>query len=257
MAATETRNGTTVCEILDWDSTFFGCRIARFRPERCLPEDRAAIAAECDARDIACVYLLVDASDTASIDNLQQMRAHLTDTRITFGTAVPRTVEAAPSRHGAVLVRPAIGADIDALAGIASVSHRDTRFHADRHFNSARCDRLYEVWIENSCRGFADVVLVAEDVNGRLAGYVTCHKSTGTDRGHIGLFAVGADAQGRGVGSALLQGALDWCQASDVREMTVATQLRNLRAVQFYARRGLLLTSAALWFHFWPRDVHV
>ena len=38
--------------------------------------------------------------------------------------------------------------------------------------------------------------------------------------------------------------------------MTVATQLGNLRAVQFYGRRGLRVVSAELWFHFWPSEGH-
>jgi GNAT superfamily N-acetyltransferase len=257
MSSIHTRPETTVCELLDWDSTFFGCRIARFRPARCLAEDAAAIAAECKARDIACVYVLVDASDGDSIINLQDMRARLTDTRITFSSAVPRTVESGVHRHSAVPVRAAVITDIAPLMRIASVSHRDTRFHADHRFASGRCDRLYEVWIENSCRGFADTVLVAEHESRTLAGYVTCHRNSDDGEGRIGLFAVSEHVQGRGVGSALLQGALDWFAAHDVSRMSVATQLRNLGAVQFYGRRGLLLTSAELWFHFWPRDVHV
>jgi dTDP-4-amino-4,6-dideoxy-D-galactose acyltransferase len=255
MSAIESRRDTTVCEILDWDSAFFGCRIARYRRPRCLPEEGVALLADCEARDIKCVYLLVDASDIESINNLQQMRALFTDTRITFGAAPGGTLETA-SGGGTTRVRAATGDDVAALTRMASVRHRATRFHADRHFAPERADRLYEVWIENSCRGYADAVLVAEDDRGRLAGYVTCHKHTDADRGHIGLFAVSEQAQGRGVGSTLLQAALEWFAANQVTAMTVATQLGNLRAVQFYGRHGLRIMSAELWFHFWPSDGH-
>jgi dTDP-4-amino-4,6-dideoxy-D-galactose acyltransferase len=137
----------------------------------------------------------------------------------------------------------------------ASVSHRDTRFYADSHFDSARCDRLYEVWIENSYAGYADAVLVAEGVTGRPAGYVTCHKSDATPRGHIGLLAVSKEAQGRGVGKALMRAALAWFAAHDVSTMSVATQLRNLPALRFYGRSNLLISRAEFWFHLWPGDV--
>jgi dTDP-4-amino-4,6-dideoxy-D-galactose acyltransferase len=257
MSAIESRSDTTVCEVLDWDSAFFGCRIARYRRPRCLADDAAALAVECEARDIECVYVLVDASDTESIISLQQLQAHLTDIRVSFEAAVPRDVETAAFDRSGVLVRPAVSSDIAALTRIASVSHRDTRFYADRHFAPERCDRLYETWIENSCRGYAEAVLVAEDDTGMPAGYVTCHKHDEADGGHIGLIAVGGQSQGRGVGSALLQAALTWFATNRVTTVTVVTQLRNLRAVRFYGRGGLLMTTAGLWFHFWPRDVHV
>jgi TDP-D-fucosamine acetyltransferase len=257
MSAIESQPDTTTCEILDWDSTFFGCRIARYRRPRCLPDDVAALVIECEARDIECVYVLVDASDTDSIINLQQIHARLTDVRVTFGAAVHQPAESPTLDRSGVRVRPAADSDIAALTRIASVSHRDTRFYADRHFSPERCDRLYEVWIENSCRGYADAVLVAEDEAGGPVGYVTCHKTKAADRGHIGLLAVGEQAQARGVGSALLQAALAWFATNDVTAMTVVTQLRNLRAVRFYGRGGLLVSTAELWFHFWPRDVHV
>ena len=53
-----------------------------------------------------------------------------------------------------------------------------------------------------------------------------------------------------------MQAALEWFAANQVTAMTVATQLGNLRAVQFYGRRGLRIMSAELWFHFWPSEGH-
>ena len=169
------RRDTTVC---DPRLGFGVLRLSHraYRRQRCPPEEGPALRAECEARGIQCVYLLVDASDIESINILQQMGALFTDTRITFGTAPGGPLETA-SHGGTTRVRPATGADVAALTQMASVRHRGTRFHADRHFAPERCDRLYEVWIENSCRGYADVVLVAEDERGRLAGYVSCHRT--------------------------------------------------------------------------------
>ena len=41
-------------------------------------------------------------------------------------------------------------------------SHRDSRFYYDPGFPNQRCDELYETWIDRSCHGYADTVLVAE-----------------------------------------------------------------------------------------------
>jgi len=75
--------------------------------------------------------------------------------------------------------------------------------------------------------------------------------------GKIGLIAVKGEARGAGVGSALLRAALDWLVSNRVASFTVATQLRNVRALRFYGRAGLLISSVELWFHLWPSDLHV
>lgn len=254
MALTESQPGTKICQFLDWDSEFFGYRIARYRGSRCLSGDVAAIRAECAADSIDCVYVLADVADTESICALQENRAYMADARVTFAAdmGVEIRFDAAP-RH---IVRPAIDSDIPALASIAAVGHRDTRFYADRHFATERCDRLYRVWIEKSCQGRADAVLVAEDGAHQPIGYVTCH-GKGAASGHIGLIAVKEEARGSGAGFALLQAALDWFVSNGVASLTVATQLRNVRALRFYGRAGLTISSVELWFHLWPGDAYV
>jgi dTDP-4-amino-4,6-dideoxy-D-galactose acyltransferase len=241
------------CEILDWDSAFFGYRIARYRGTRCLAVDMPSILAECAAQAIDCLYVLVDGTDTESISNLLRHRAGFADIRVTFGTAGDGAA-ARPAAAEVGLVRPASAADIPALVRIASSSHVDTRFYADRHFDRARCSRLYEIWIEKSCAGYADAVFVVDAEPGQPAGYVTCHRGDRSNTGRIGLFAVTEERQGRGFGNALLGAAFGWFAAAAITDVTVATQLRNVRALRFYSRSGLAIRSVEYWFHLWPRE---
>ncbi len=256
MPLTESQSGTKVCRLLDWDSEFFGYRIARYLGSRCRLQDVDAILAECKADGIDCVYALVDVADTESISSIQENRAYMADARVTFGGDLGTGIDVEALSGGAHAVRPAMDSDIPALASIAGVSHRDTRFYADRHFPAERCDRLYQVWIEKSCQGQADAVLVAENGAHEAIGYVTC-LGKGAAAGKIGLIAVKEEARGAGVGSALLRAALDWFVSNRVASFTVATQLRNVRALRFYGRAGLLISSVELWFHLWPSDLHV
>jgi len=256
MALTESQRDTSVCQLLEWDSEFFGYRIARYRGSRCRAEDVAAILTECRAGGIDCVYVLADVADGESVNALQQNRAYMADARVTFGGDLGTGIDVEALSGGAHAVRPAMDSDIPALASIAGVSHRDTRFYADRHFPAERCDRLYQVWIEKSCQGQADAVLVAENGAHEAIGYVTC-LGKGAAAGKIGLIAVKEGARGAGVGSALLRAALDWFVSNRVASFTVATQLRNVRALRFYGRSDLLISSVELWFHLWPSDLHV
>jgi dTDP-4-amino-4,6-dideoxy-D-galactose acyltransferase len=267
MPVSSTMRVSAACEVLEWDSAFFGRRIARYRRPRCLAADVDALLIECAAMSVDCAYVLVDVADTDSSAALQRAGAYFADVRVTFGTSLEG---AAPSVRGAArraddgrgrrsgegkacAVRLATENDVAALTRIASSSHRDTRFYADPHFDVSRCDRLYEVWIENSCGGFADAVFVAPIAAGEAAGYVTCHIDE-PRRGHIGLFAVAPGQQGQGYGTTLLDAAIDWFSARGVGDVTIATQLRNVRALQFYAGAGMIIRSVGLWFHLWPAD---
>jgi len=253
------------CDTLEWDSAFFARRIARFRLQRCTPADFDPALKECADVGIECLYILVDASDTESIVTLQEKRVFLADIRVTFGTEISVSRSwlqrlgsqfPVPGSDDAIRTRLAIDSDIPALGRIASVSHRDTRFYADGHFATEQCNRLYELWIEKSCRGYADAVLVVEDDAGQLAGYVTCHRDRDA-AGHIGLFAVREDARGRGIARELLKAALGWFSTNNIAAMTVATQLRNVRALRFYSRAHLFISAVEYWFHLWPGDASV
>jgi ribosomal protein S18 acetylase RimI-like enzyme len=163
----------------------------------------------------------------------------------------PETTTGPPVR-----VRPATGTDLRRLRRIAAVSHRDSRFYHDRHFDRRRCDALYAGWIETSCADPAGVVLVAAvaDPAGPPVGYVT--GTIGEDgEGRIGLFAVTPDARGRGVGGALVAAVLDWFAGRGADPVSVVTQGRNVRAQRLYQRFGMRTRSVELWFHrWWPPE---
>lgn len=83
-------------------------------------------------------------------------------------------------------------------------------------------------------------VLVAEYDNS-IAGFVhvneTQHWAGQTDA-YIGELVVAPEFEGRGIGSELVQAAIDWSRARGLERVTLATGARNGRARQFYASLG-------------------
>jgi dTDP-4-amino-4,6-dideoxy-D-galactose acyltransferase len=258
------------CRHLEWDSRFFGVEIAQVATGTL---DAAAIGAVdrwCADRQIDCLYFLADAPGPSTAC-AEDAGFHLVDVRVELTRALapapsdlpPRT-PAAPADatpHGlaspvasARRVRPAEPRDVPALRAIARTSHRDSRFYRDERFPRARCDALYETWIEKSCQGAAAAVLVA-DTGGIAAGYVTCEQPAETV-GRIGLFAVAAEARGRGAGTALVASALAWLAARGVETVGVATQGRNVAAQQLYQTAGFRTAALRPWYHRWraPRS---
>ncbi len=253
------------------------------RGGRLAPETLAAIERWVAREGIECLYFLADPGDPETAPLAEESGFRLVDLRVTLerrlggsggdkaaaaaavssagppaaavpagDTDVAAAGEPEKTTRPPVPVRPAAAADLPRLRRIAAASHRDSRFYHDRHFDRRRCDALYAGWIETSCADPAGVVLVAAaaDPAGPPAGYVT--GTIGEDgEGRIGLFAVAADARGRGVGGALIAAVLDWFAGRGADPVSVVTQGRNVRAQRLYQRFGMRTRSVEPWFHRW------
>jgi mycothiol synthase len=188
---------------------------------------------------VACVYLLARDEPGAAIA-AEEAGFRLADVRVELGR--PSAGDEASA------LRPAQPADEQPLRRMARANHRITRFYADPGFADERCDDLYETWIARSLEGWADAVLVA-GAEGRPEGYASLHAHTGS--GSIGLIGVDPAARGRGLGRALVLGAVAWCRERGLPEVTVVTQGRNVPALRTFEGCGFRTTDARLWFHKW------
>jgi dTDP-4-amino-4,6-dideoxy-D-galactose acyltransferase len=235
----------TLCEKLEWDSTFFGRSIARAVPSQITDETCRAIVDWCVRQRIECLYFLA-ADDGATGPRLERAGFRLVDIRVTFERPVDATVDVVPTG-----VRPAQTSDLPALRHIAGISHRDTRFHTDPHFDRARSDELYRIWIENSCRGYADHVVVTER-DGQAVGYLTLHVDE--ERARIGLVGVHPEWRRQGVGHDLVRGGLAWLAGQSARHVSVVTQGGHLASPSVYERAGFRESARARWYHRWFND---
>jgi dTDP-4-amino-4,6-dideoxy-D-galactose acyltransferase len=212
-------------------------RIGRVLTDRL---DAGAVDAWAGSNTVACVYFLARDEPGAAIP-AEDAGFRLTDVRIELGR--PSAGEETST------LRPAREEDAPALRALARENHRITRFYADPNFPDERCDDLYETWIARSLEGWADVVLVA-DADGRPAGYVSCH-ALEWGWGSIGLIGVAPDAQGQGLGRALVEGAVVWARERGLERVTVVTQARNVAALRTFEACGFRTDDVGLWFHKW------
>jgi dTDP-4-amino-4,6-dideoxy-D-galactose acyltransferase len=236
---------TEVCELLPWDSSFFGVKIGRVAPRRLSADTMAQVLEWRRSQQVRCLYLQADPDDGETIHLAEAAGFHLVDVRVTLERKVKAAGSAAATAGGIRLYRPE---DLQRLKAIARASHADSRFFFDRHFPEERAGALFETWIERSCGGWAQAVFVAE-VDG-AAGYTTCHlDANGT--GSIGLVGLAPEAQGRGLGGQLIQAAIGFFERQAATRITVVTQGRNVRAQRLYQRCGFVTESLLLWYHWW------
>ena len=240
----------SLCRVLDWDTAFFGARIARVNAGRVAPDAYPAILDWCAQDRVECLYLLADPNDSPTGRGAEENGFHLTDIRVTFERKLDDVAQPLRSmgEESYSRIRLVQEGDIPALVAIARVSHTDSRFYHDPGFSRERCDELYGVWLDKSCRGGASAVFVAES-NHLPVGYITCQVDG--DTGSVGLIGLAAEARGAGLGAQLVQQALAWFGSENMRRVTVVTQGRNATAQRLYQRAGFLHQSIELWYHRW------
>lgn len=236
------------CVLLPWDSNFFGFTIARVQADVLREETAGEIDRWCSARGVRCLYFAARSDDAATVRVAERFGYHMADVRMTFDHRMIAPLGATGSNER-FSIRPAVRGDLERLRQIAHSSHSDTRFFYDTRFPRHLCHALYETWIQSSFEGFAQHVLVGEDA-GIVGGYISCHMNA-ERHGSIGLMAVDAAHQGKGLGGALVNSALAWFAQQEARQVTVVTQGGNVPAQRLYVRSGFTPRKLELYYHRW------
>jgi len=237
------------CQLLAWDSDWWGVMTASVALRPFTESAAEEVDRWCRARNVELLYLLVPADDPGGSRIAEGAGYRLVDTRVALGLDIVDRKPAVRAIPG-VAVRHALEGDIPPLGDMASRGFLSTRFYADPRLPDARCGELYREWIQKECRGGADAVLVAEK-GGRPVAYISCHVDHGTAVGRIGLVGVDESSRGRGIGSWLMDRAVDWFTQEHVQRVEVVTQVRNVVAQRLYQRKGFLTDGVGLWFHKW------
>jgi ribosomal protein S18 acetylase RimI-like enzyme len=239
-------------EILPWDSEFFNVPIGRATFSNLNEEIVVALMEEARNNDIRCIYFEANPNDPATVTTAEKHGFHLVDVRVVLEHPFhdrPAPVPIYPLSTELVIDLPHEN-DLDRLQDIGARIGLTSRFHFDKNFGPGYCDRLYRLWIRNSCDGFANIVLVARwSQIGEAAGFITCTLSD--DVGHIQLAGVHFDHQKRGVGTGLVQAALKWAGEQGANRMQVVTQARNVQAQRLYQQMGFFTKSMTLYYHKW------
>jgi dTDP-4-amino-4,6-dideoxy-D-galactose acyltransferase len=242
------KESSPLCEILPWDSEFFGFKIARVSKTTLTDFEAEAIDRWCDQSGVKCIYFATDTSDSDSARAAEGSGYRIVDVRMTFQASVGSGFRVPGS--GSSQLATATESDIPQLQKIASDSYRITRFYADPNFDRARADALYVEWVTKSVHGYADAVLVVKDEENVL-GFVSCHIKPEDKSGSIGLVGVSENARGKGIGKQVVFAALEWFAEHGCKSVTVVTQGRNIAAQRLYAACGFLPAKTELYFHKW------
>jgi len=209
---------------LPWDTELFGRKIGRLTevPSEKILRNILRHAKKQKYRYLTC---RLGADKINDVHILEKKGFYLTD----IGIMLERDTD--EIERTSIPVREAVIDDIAMLKEKIKGIFTNGRFYHDPFFTKDEADRLYQAWIENSVKGFADKVFLMGS-----EGFITCKVSG--NAGDIPLIGVSSSSRGRGIGTALVLHALKWFKEKGVKDVTVRTQAVNIKSIKFYDHLG-------------------
>jgi dTDP-4-amino-4,6-dideoxy-D-galactose acyltransferase len=243
------------CQLLEWDTDFFGFRIACVCAHRIDKIQLESILHWCAVHRIECLYFLADPNDYRTIRMAEAGKFLLVDVRVEMMRRFEcnRPICLHQSDRFAGIVRAHEDRDVELLKDISRNSITQTRFLMDSGFPVNLSREMYATWIEQSCKDVLQRVFVAEEEE-QPVGFVTCRVDSTVRQGIIGLMSVSSDRFGKGIGARLMAFALDWFTSQGVQMVKVVTQGTNIPAIRFYEKCGFATESLKLWYHWWSKN---
>ncbi len=159
------------------------------------------------------------------------------------------------NKYDTIHLREFESKDLPAIQDIGRYNHTHSHFFCERQFSHDKVRELFAEWLYKCVTGVAQQVFVA-DIEGKVAGFATLLIGNALvpfiDKriGVIDFIVVDRRYQGKGVGRALLNKAMNWF-AGRVEIVELRTMADNLSALRFYESNGFRVLSADQHLHCW------
>lgn len=231
---------------LDWDSQFFGICVGRITAGS--PHELQDRVAALGSDRYRLVYGFCPADQFSELKSRPLASAlvciHAVFERVT-NVANPCCAD------GYTLQRFSQSVPDAELLKLSLQAGRFSRFHLDSRLPAGSFERLYSTWIAKCVTGeMADIVYVARDSTGKLAGFATGRVNF-ENVSVLGLIAVSDEHQQRGVGRALVDAIIGFSFDRGAIRVEVTTQEANRPAMRLYEAAGFQRKSRIAVFHFW------
>lgn len=229
-------------EYLTWDSDFFKKKIGRVLAEN--SEEIINVFEEAKKDNYQLIYVFGNENLFVDEKILKQFNGHLADRKVLF----KKNIES--KKEQTSFVSEYTGNELTTeLEQLAYESGKYSRFKTDKNFAENDFYRMYKIWILKSLtKEMADNVFVVKE-DDVVKGMITL-KIDGT-KGHIGLFAISPDMQGKGYGKALVHACENELLNKNRNELEVPTQIKNRQACKFYEKYGFQIKTINNIYHFW------
>lgn len=202
---------TNKLQIAEWDTNFFGFKVARLDNSNLDKELLNKCIERAKKEQIACIYCL---SDLKNENLLESFGFRRIDERIEYTQEIKSFENSEDVR-----IENATDDDVPELKRIASKSFRGiSRFYKDPHFNQEKIDNLYEKWIEKLIKEKNSKILIIRK-NGNIVAFIGI--SLKDREGIIELIAVDEKFKHNGYGELLIRQAYNFFDKLNRRKKAI------------------------------------
>jgi dTDP-4-amino-4,6-dideoxy-D-galactose acyltransferase len=234
--------------LLDWDSRFFGYKIAAIKALNLELTRLNTIIAELRKNDFKLAYCFASPEDLISNDSFRKISVLLADEKITYSVIINKE-EYFPSSGN--ITSYDLKFTSEKLKMLALQSGIYSRFKIDPDFHDNEYEKLYLAWIEKSVnKELSNEVLIYTEET-EILGFITV--AIKDKKGSIGLIAVDENQRGKAIGKKLINDALSYFKSQNVTTVEVVTQKANTIACKFYESLGFKIKSIVNIYHLWIR----
>lgn len=221
---------------LIWDSKLLNRKIGELKVDSESPPQLETVIEEAKKDEFKYIICKLQSQQTTLIKLLESLGFYLSDIGVTWEVKSDKFLyknmnESSDIRNIRKIIKIATKKDISVLKEMVKSLFLESRFYNDPFFSKEEADNIYQMWIENSVRGYvADIVFHIPNT-----GFVTCKKSSHST-GEIVLIGVKKDFRGKGIGTILIEEAIKWFRMQGINFVSVRTQLKNLNSMNFYLK---------------------
>lgn len=236
-------------EILEWDTNYFGLKVAKMNVTT--PEEVRSALDNCATLGVKLLIHRCSTDNLHFVHQLERRGFELMDTMVSYRLRLADTqITPVP---GPAIIRPCLSTEADDVAAIARAIYVDFvgHFHQDHRLDRDKCNALYAEWARNACldQKLADLVLVAE-MEGKIVGFDS-HKIIKSKVAHGVISGVSREAQGKGIRTALMFAGMNWCKSQGLEYMEANVHVNYYRMHRVYANHGFKIYDSFYTFHKW------
>ena len=232
--------------LLEWDSKFFGYKIARIWVSNDGKAQIAQTIRMLKSKGFKLAYIFVSPEDNTSNDSVKACAGQLVDEKVTYSYSLNEQVLYRVNNCVVGYNEDIVSSE---LLKLTLQSGTYSRFRIDTNFKNSEYENLYTEWIKKSVtKEIADRVLVYKEED-HILGFITVRISGG--QGSIGLLAVDEKSRGKSIGKKLLTSSFEYFHDNNIARIEVVTQWGNQNACRFYEACGFNLSEIVNVYHLW------
>ena len=238
-------NMTSKYNFLEWDSDYFGFKVAKILPNKIDTSTLEKIIGDLKKSNTSLVYWSCDNFDKESEEAANSLNGFLTGQKITYFLDLDTLSKTQTATDTILEIYKEKEPNID-LINLIIKGGKTSRFYVDPKISKKQYEGLQKLWITNSVKNNTIFVVKKKE---KIISFVSLNEKN--HRGNIDYIIVDEKYQGKGIGSILMNQAHNWFISNGFNTVQADTQQKNTKACNMYEKLGYNIEKIEKFYHFW------